>query len=202
MSEEHPLQVMSRARGAHPAAEVGHLVRHAMSCFETDRAAAWRCLSDASNLLDGESNEPGIELRAPPVTSRRAGLPKWRAKRALAYIEANLGSKIEIGDIADFVALSKSHFSRAFKQSLGSTPLTYVAMRRVERAKLMMTSSAERLSDIALTCGFADQSHLNRYFRRLVGISPGLWRRRVAAPSPDALRGSRSERLTPASPAA
>jgi AraC family transcriptional regulator len=179
MSKEHMLEMKSQGNGTHPAAQVSNLVRRAMSFFESDRATAWRCLNDASNLLGGESNEPTIESRPPPDVPRRGALPKWRAKRALAYIEANLGSKIAIGEMADFVALSKSHFSRAFKQSLGSSPMTYVTTRRVERAKLMMTSSRERLSDIALACGFADQSHLNRHFRRVVGISPALWRRGV-----------------------
>ena len=55
--------------------------------------------------------------------------------------------------------------------------MAYVAVRRVERAKLMMASTEQRLTDIALACGFADQSHLNRSFRRIVGVSPGLWRR-------------------------
>ena len=82
-----------------------------------------------------------------------------------------------IEEMADVVGLSKSHFSRAFKCSLGSSPMAYVAARRVERAKLMMTSSRERLTDIAFACGFADQSHLNRCFCRVVGTSPGLWRR-------------------------
>jgi AraC-like DNA-binding protein len=55
--------------------------------------------------------------------------------------------------------------------------MAFVAVRRVERAKLMMASTEQRLADIALACGFADQSHLNRCFRRIVGVSPGLWRR-------------------------
>jgi transcriptional regulator GlxA family with amidase domain len=79
--------------------------------------------------------------------------------------------------MGQLVALSKSHFSRAFQQSLGTPPMAYVAKRRVERAKLMMTSTRDRLTDIALACGFADQSHLNRSFRRIVGMSPGIWRR-------------------------
>jgi AraC family transcriptional regulator len=190
MSKEHALQMESEGQARHPAAQVSNLVRRAMSFFETDRETAWRCLNDASNLLGRESNEPSIELRAAQDVPRGGGLPKWRAKQALAYIEANLGLKIAIGEMADFVGLSKSHFSRAFKQSLGSSPMTYVATRRVERAKLMMTSSRERLSEIALACGFADQSHLNRYFRRVVGISPGLWRRSVPASNPSALIGT------------
>jgi AraC family transcriptional regulator len=161
------------AATTHPAAEANHLVRRAMTFFDTDPAAAWRCLNDVSTLL-------GVETQ--PGTPRRGGLPPWRAKRALAYIEANLASKITIGNMADAVSLSKSHFSRAFKQSLGTCPMTYVSTRRVERAKLMMASSQERLSDIALACGFVDQPHLNRYFRRVVGMSPGLWRRCLQTP--------------------
>ena len=114
-------------------------------------------------------------------TFRPGGLATWQVKRTVAYIEANLGSKLSVGDIADLAALGKCHFSRAFKQSLGSSPMAYVGLRRVERAKLMMTTTSERLSDIALACGFADQSHFNRYFRQVVGMSPGLWRRSYPA---------------------
>ena len=159
------------------SARVGHLVKQAMAFFETNREAAWRCLRDASILLGTESNEHHIDATSLPSDFRPGGLATWQAKRALDYIEANLGSKMAIEEIADVVALSKGHFSRAFKHRLGYSPMAYVAVRRVERAKLMMTSTKEGLTDIALACGFADQSHLNRYFRRVVGMSPGLWRR-------------------------
>jgi AraC family transcriptional regulator len=111
---------------------------------------------------------------------RSGGLAAWQAKLALEYIENNLGSKVTVGDLADWVSLSKSHFSRAFKQTLGASPMSYVAARRLQRAALMMTSTREGLGSIALACGFADQSHLNRYFRRVVGTSPGRWRRMSA----------------------
>jgi AraC-like DNA-binding protein len=52
-----------------------------------------------------------------------------------------------------------------------------VKLRRIERAKVLMTSTDQQLTDIALICGFADQSHLNRSFRRVLGVSPGRWRR-------------------------
>jgi len=148
-----------------------------MTFFDTNREAAWCCLRDASTLLGSETEESDIDLSALQCTFRSGGLAVWQAKRTVAYIEANLGSKLGIREMADLVALSTSHFSRAFKQTLGSSPMAYVAVRRIERAKLMMTSTGQRLTDIALACGFADQSHLNRYFRRVVGVSPGLWRR-------------------------
>src|SRR5258708_33339420 len=89
---------------------VGDLVRQAMTYFETDRKAAWRCLSDASTLLGADVEDSGVS--APSLENvQPGGLAKWQARRTLAYIEANLGSKMGTGDLANVVALSKSHLS-------------------------------------------------------------------------------------------
>jgi transcriptional regulator GlxA family with amidase domain len=130
-----------------------------------------------TDMRPGAPNGQDIGWPCLNIKAVRKGLANWQTKRALDYIEQNLGSKVEIRQLANAVALSKSHFSRAFKRSLGFTPARYVVIRRVERAQQMMSSTAERLTDIAIACGFADQPHLNRYFRRLVGVSPGVWRR-------------------------
>lgn len=123
--------------------------------------------------------EQVAETAAPQYAFRPGGLARWQAMRVVAYIDANLGSKLGIHELADLVALSSSHFSRAFRRSLGLPPMAYVAARRVERAKLMITSTREQLIAIATACGYADQSHLNKSFRRSVGVSPGMWRRSV-----------------------
>jgi len=154
-----------------------NLVHQAMRFFESNREAAWCCLRDASTLLGAEEEGSANRFRPLQITPRPGALAVWQAKRTVDYIEAHLGSKMAILEMAHLVALSKSHFARAFKQSLGLSPGAFVAKRRVERAKLMMTSTRDRLTDIALACGFADQSHLTRYFRRYVGMSPGIWRR-------------------------
>jgi AraC family transcriptional regulator len=163
---------------------VGHLVRQAMTLFETDRKAAWRYLSDASTLLGPDVQEAGVNA-ASVDKLQPGGLATWQARRTLAYIEANIASKMDIDDLANLVALSRSHFSRAFKRSLGFSPMEYVVVRRVERAKTMISGTRESLAEVALACGFADQAHLNRRFRDIVGISPGRWRRsNVPAPRP------------------
>jgi AraC-like DNA-binding protein len=128
----------------------------------------------ASRLLGKDSD--GTCVSFPPLNGiwRPGGLAAWQANRALRYIEGNLGSRVAIREIADCVALTASHFSRAFKHSLGSAPCAYVAARRVERAKLMMTSTRERLAYIALACGFSDQPHFNKSFSRVVGVSPAF----------------------------
>ena len=170
---------------ASPSTQVGHLVRRAMNLFDTDRLTAWRCLGEASTLLGVGTENPRVDGMIIPEALQSRGLAAWQTKRALAYIDANLGSKIRTADLAKMAALSVSYFYRAFKHSLGSSPMQYVGMRRLEHAKSMMRSSKGSLAEIALACGFADQAHLNRRFREVVGVSPGRWRRvNAAEPNP------------------
>lgn len=163
--------------GADPQTRVWDLVARAMKCLETDRAEARRCLRVAHRLLGEESERRCVDTQAVRAMVRPGGLAAWQVRRAIEYIEEHLGSKLVAANIAAEIGLSKGHFSRAFKTSVGSSPMAYVAARRVERAKLMMSSSDERLAEVALVCGFSDQSHLNRHFQRLVGSAPGRWRR-------------------------
>jgi AraC family transcriptional regulator len=172
---------MNRSLRSVASAEVRveHLVRQAMTFFETDRKAAWRYLSDASTLLGPDVQDLGVNV--PNVEKLQpGGLATWQARRTLAYIEENLASKMDIDNLSNVAALSRSHFSRAFKRSLGISPMEYVVVRRVERAKMMISGTREPLAEVALACGFADQAHLNRRFRDIVGISPGRWRRSSA----------------------
>ncbi len=105
------------------------------------------------------------------------GLAPWQVQLLTKHIEAQLVSRVDVAEMASLVRLSHSHFSRAFKASLGIPPGAYVMSRRVERVKLMMTSTADSLAQIGLACGFSDQAHLSKSFRRRVGMSPGAWRR-------------------------
>jgi AraC family transcriptional regulator len=159
------------------ALRISHLVRRALLVLESDCQGARRCLSDALVLLGPQSEE---RIREDPVERgvfQSGGLARWQARRAVTYIDTHLESRLEVTMLAKLVSFSKSHFSRAFKQSLGLPPMTYVKMRRIERAKTLMTSTNQQLTQIALICGFADQSHLNRSFRKVNGVSPGRWRR-------------------------
>jgi AraC family transcriptional regulator len=153
------------------------LVRRAMHCIESDRQVALRCLNDVATLLGAGAHDLAACAPALPSAFQPGGLARWQARRVLGHIEQYLGSKLDTRELAALVSFSKSHFSRAFKRSFSISPMAYVCMRRVERAKVMMTSTREQLSEIALACGFADQPHLNRSFRRMLGMSPGTWRR-------------------------
>jgi AraC-like DNA-binding protein len=126
----------------------GFLVTQAMALFDSNRSAAWGCLRDASTLLRRVPDSSKFSSPASYDTPR-GGLAPWQAKRLMSYVESNLGTKMMIRDLAEFVCLSPGHLSRAFKQQLGCTPMTYVAARRIERAKIMITSTREDLSRIA-----------------------------------------------------
>ena len=80
-------------------------------------------------------------------------------------------------EVARECRLSVSHFSRAFRRSMGVAPHNWLLTRRVEAAKEKLRDDRLSLLDVALVCGFADQSHLTRVFTRIVGVSPGAWRR-------------------------
>ena len=158
-------------------ARAEYLLRQAINFLDMDNQVARRYLSDAVALLGTEAAETDLNTPLTGFTFRAGGLTRWQARRTLSYIDTNLGSKLAVNELANLVGLSDSHFSRAFRHALGCPPMAYVAVSRVQRAKLLMSSTAESLSDIALACGFADQSHFNRSFRRWVGVSPGAWRR-------------------------
>jgi transcriptional regulator GlxA family with amidase domain len=112
----------------------------------------------------------------------RQGLAPWQVRRVLAHIDANLSTPIRNEDLAAVARLSTSHFNVAFRNSVGESPHEYVIRRRVERAQGLMLSTDKPLSDIAAECGLADQPHLTRLFRRIVGESPAAWRRARLSP--------------------
>ena len=109
--------------------------------------------------------------------SRPGGLAVWQQRKVSQAIEGELSAGISTARLAAIARLSASHFTRAFKSSFGRSPHAYVTWRRVERAKSMMLATRESLCQISLECGFSDQAHLSRVFRRAVGQSPSLWRR-------------------------
>jgi len=111
----------------------------------------------------------------------RGGLAPWQERRATEFLAANLDGNVSLNDIARECGLSISHFSRAFRQSTGMAPHRWLIHRRVDAAKALLRKGRLSLSDVALRCGFADQSHLTRTFSGLVGSSPGNWRRQFAS---------------------
>ena len=107
----------------------------------------------------------------------RGGLAPWQVKRAKEVLSANLDGSVSLKEVALECGLSVSHFSRAFRASVGMAPHRWLLKRRVEFAKNLLPNARLSLTEVALGSGFADQSHFTRVFSREVGTSPGMWRR-------------------------
>jgi AraC family transcriptional regulator len=110
------------------------------------------------------------------VRSYEGGLSTGKLQQAIDYIQAHLDQKLTLEAIAQHLNMSVYHFCDLFKQSVGIAPYKYVLQQRVERAKLLLKDKERAIVDIALECGFANQTHLNRHFRKFTGITPKTYR--------------------------
>lgn len=155
------------------------LVAAASASLDSDRETAKGYIQRAAEVLRSLREDRGT---APTTVScMRGGLAPWQQKRVMAYVEANIGSHIGVIDLARVARLSTAHFFRAFRKSFGEPPMAYIVKRRVVLGQELMRKSRAPLSDIALACGMCDQPHFTRIFHRIVGVSPGLWRRQLAS---------------------
>jgi AraC family transcriptional regulator len=107
----------------------------------------------------------------------RGGLAPWQERRAKEIIEANLDGEVPLTQLARECGLSTGHFSRAFKDTIGIPPHQWLLRRRIDNAMRLLRNQHLSLPEVALACGFSDQSHFTRVFTKLSGTSPGTWRR-------------------------
>lgn len=162
------------------------------SALDDERGTAEDSLRRAAEILQ----QLGEPVAAAIPEQVRGGLAPWQIRKVTSHVEANLERSIRNEDLATLVRLNPSHFGRAFRNSFGEPPHEYVIRRRVERAQGLMLTTDATLSEIALDCGLADQSHLTRLFRRIAGESPRAWRRaRIGDTTSRATARSESARL-------
>lgn len=106
----------------------------------------------------------------------RARMGRGQLAKAIDFMEANLDRSIDLSAIASAASLSPSHFARQFRATVGMAPHRYLVQLRTERAKRLLTETTEPIVEIAYSCGFANQEHLTRLFKRIVGTTPAAYR--------------------------
>ncbi|PVB62489.1 AraC family transcriptional regulator [Labrenzia sp. 011] len=109
-------------------------------------------------------------------SARRGGLAPWQEERATEFLAAHMTCEIHLEELAAACDLSRSYFNKAFKISFGKSPMRWLAEYRVAKARDLLNTGMP-ISEIAVACGFADQSHLTRVFADIMGESPGVWRK-------------------------
>ena len=99
-----------------------------------------------------------------------------RLERVTDFVEAQLGSRITLDELASAAALSRFHFVRSFKITTGMSPGSFVASRRICRSQLLLVSTDEAIHAIARSVGFTSSSHFRRQFKTHTGIGPSAYR--------------------------
>ena len=116
--------------------------------------------------------------------ARRPGLSKRRLGRVIDYIDAHLDTALGLAELAGIAGLGASQFKTLFKQSMRLPVHQYVVRRRVERARQLLLAGNRSIADVALDVGFAHQSHLAQWMRRLLGVTPATLLSQSAAAQP------------------
>jgi AraC family transcriptional regulator len=122
----------------------------------------------------------GLNCDNSPALSAR-GLDTRRLKRVCEFIDANLGRKLRLDQLAQVACLSQYHFARAFKKATGHTVHQYLTTVRLERAKELLAANESSIADIAFRCSFSSHANFTKAFSRSLGISPGRYRRACAS---------------------
>jgi AraC-like DNA-binding protein len=154
----------------------------AMSAVEAELASGWLGLPLAAERL---ANVVAVHLLRcvpspqQPARSDRNGLPRTKLRAVLEYIEEYLDASPTLEQMAAVARLSPTYFASQFKRTTGLPPYRYVIGRRVDRAKqLMLTARDVSLAEVALHAGFSDQSQFSHHFKRVIGVTPGEFKRR------------------------
>ena len=150
-----------------PISAIPTLLSDAEALLHTDQTTAIQLLLQALQILQ-QRNKPSFH-------GKGRGLTTWQVRRINRYVERHLDSRIQSRELAAMIGLSVSHFCHAFRQTFGETPRNYVAKRRIALAQQLLRAHQESLAQIALKCGFCDQSHFSRVFLKFKGMGPKAW---------------------------
>jgi AraC family transcriptional regulator len=155
---------------------VVRLLAEARKALSNNRHQANQCIARAEAILQAESAAREMDVRN-ATGSRRQQLAPWQVARVVRFVDNHLSEKMPISTLATIARLSSGHFARAFRITVGESPHAYVIRRRIECAQDLILSTSTPLAEIALDSGFGDQAHMTKFFRRIVGVSPSVWRR-------------------------
>lgn len=125
----------------------------------------------ASRLVSMHYRTPARGASKPPV------MAKSSLRNVVDYIESHLAAPIHLADLSEIAGLSRFRLSREFHSVTGLAPYAYILRRRIERAKELLAAKEVSLVGVALEVGFGSQAHFTDSFRKVVGVTPGEWRK-------------------------
>ncbi|NHZ61306.1 helix-turn-helix domain-containing protein [Massilia genomosp. 1] len=143
-------------------------------------AQSWQAPDDLLRANEISHEALSELLRSQAIVRRdlrlRGGLAPLVRRRLADYIEQHLAQSITLGELAQLACLSEFHLARMFRVSFGMPPSSWVAQRRIERARALLKAGKLPLQQVAAACGYADLSHFSHRFSKAVGAPPGRYR--------------------------
>ncbi len=115
-------------------------------------------------------------------TQRRTSVDARAINRVREYLRENAASSVSSDELETLSGLDRFSLARQFRALCGTSPHRYLTMRRLDLARAQIGAGMP-LADVAAASGFADQSHLNRQFKKAFGMTPGAWSRMIIAKS-------------------
>jgi len=103
-----------------------------------------------------------------------------RLAEAISYVETHFEEPIDLDELAGTAHMSKRNFIRAFRAAMGSSPIAYLIQLRINRAADLLRQGERSITDIAFDVGFSESNYFTRQFRKLIGVSPRVYRRQHA----------------------
>lgn len=110
---------------------------------------------------------------------RRPSLTPAAIRRVADFIEVHIDQALRLEELAQVAGVTRAHFARAFRNDTGFTPHRYVMLRRVDAALQLLRRRGLSIAEIASLSGFADNAHLSRIFRTMLGVGPSEARRMI-----------------------
>ncbi|GHO85691.1 AraC family transcriptional regulator [Dictyobacter formicarum] len=110
------------------------------------------------------------------IKEPKYGLTDRQIGRVRDYIQAHLDQDLSLEALAQQVGFSPYHFARLFRRTTGESPHQFVVRQQIEQAQRLFKETTMPLAQVALACGFANQSHLTRAFKRYLGLTPRAFR--------------------------
>ncbi|MGH9559508.1 MAG: helix-turn-helix domain-containing protein [Bryobacteraceae bacterium] len=129
----------------------------------------------------------GILLEMLAEGGRHAGetgpvsaIPQW-LRYAREYLESNFLRSVSLTETAHAAGVHRVHLSREFRRYFSTTVGEFLRRKRIEYACHLVSTTGTSLAEVAMTCGFSDQSHFSATFRRQVGLTPARFRQMAQA---------------------
>lgn len=165
LDEEHPIYLpMSAPQGESVRDRMLYIANHS-------KASTLHLIGHLFLFLDEL-----IQASSARRSSSGGQLRDFYIQEAITYMEHNYQRELTVEELADVCKLNRSYFSKIFKESMGCPPQEFLIRMRLSKATEMMKTSSASIGDIAIRCGYPNQLHFSRAFKKRYGISPREWR--------------------------